>query len=282
MVSLVSAPLIPFVSEVMYRNLTGRESVHLESWPEPDEGRIEPSLLERMATVREVVAMGLSLRGAANIKVRQPLRQILVRTPSPLNQEDLELIRDEVNVKEVVLLENTDAYARPMGAVDQRAIGPRFRRDTPQIAAAARAGQFEVLADGRVRVAGNDAWILAPEELSVHYEAREGYAATAARDTVAVLDLEIDQALRQEGLVRDIVRHVQTLRKEADYRLDERITVGLFGLDGETRAAVEAYQGYLCGETLCPRLVFEDDGGAWDRQAQVKVGDAELNVSVRR
>ncbi len=281
-VSEIAAPLIPFVSEVMYKNLTGRESVHLASWPEPDQGTIDFSLLDRMSTVREVVTMGLSLRGAANIKVRQPLRQILVRTSSPLNQEDVELIRDEVNVKEVLLLENTDAYARPVGVVDQRTIGPRFRRDTPQIAAAARAGQFEILADGKVRIAGNDDWLLAPEELSVHYEAREGFAATALRDTVAVLDLEIDQALRHEGLVRDIVRHVQTMRKDADYRLDERITVGLFGLDDETRTAVEAYKDYLCGETLCPNLLFEDDGGGWDRHEQVKVGDTGLRVAIRR
>jgi isoleucyl-tRNA synthetase len=148
--------------------------------------------------------------------------------------------------------------------------------------AAARAGQFETLLDGSVRVAGNDAWTLSPQEIAIHYEAREGYAAEAQRDTVVVLDLEIDESLRHEGLVRDIVRHVQTLRKEADYRLDERITVGLFGLNADARAAVSAFEQYLCAETLCTRLLTADDGRAWDRREQVKLAGVEIGVAVRR
>ncbi len=280
--SKVAAPLIPFVCEVIYKNLTGKESVHLEPWPEPAEGAIEEALLKRMATVREIVAIALGLRATRQIKVRQPLRQVFVRTGTPLSESDLELIRDEVNVKRAVLLANTDEYARPFGVVDQRVIGPRFRGDTPKIVAAARAGQFETLPDGSVRIAGNDAWILSPQEITVHYQAKEGYAAEAQRDIVVVLDLEIDETLRHEGLVRDIVRHVQTLRKEADYRLDERITVGLFGLDEDIRAAVNAFEPYLCEETLCTQLLLADDGRPWDRREQLKLAGAEITVAVRR
>jgi isoleucyl-tRNA synthetase len=279
--SKIAAPLIPFVCEVIYKNLTGEESVHLQRWPEP-QGWEEQELLERMATVREVVAMALSLRGAAQIKVRQPLQRLLVRTDVPLSAGDLELIRDEVNVKEVLLLERTDAYARPLGVVDQRAIGPRFRGDTPKIVAAAREGRFERLPDGTIRVAGNPAWILAPDEIAIHYEAKEGYAAEAQRDTVVVLDLEITEALRHEGLVRDLVRQIQTLRKEADYRLDDRITVGLWSLDDDLRAAVKAFEEYLRAETLCTALVLEDDQGPWDRRERVQVGEAEIEVAIRR
>jgi len=280
--SKVAAPLIPFVCEVIYKNLTGGESVHLELWPEPAEGAIEGALVQRMATVRDIVAIALGLRATGQIKVRQPLRQIFVRTSAPLSEGDLELIRDEVNVKRAVLLANTDEYARPLGVVDQRAIGPRLRGDTPKIAAAARAGQFETLPDGSVRVAGNDAWTLSPQEIAIHYEAREGYAAEAQRDTIVVLDLEIDESLRHEGLVRDIVRHVQTLRKEADYRLDERITVGLFGLNADARAAVSAFEQYLREETLCTGLLIVDDGRAWDRREPVKLAGVEIGVAVRR
>ncbi len=280
--SKIAAPLIPFVSEVIYKNLTGRESVHLESWPEFDAGAVERTLVERMAAVRNVVALALGLRAAGQIKVRQPLNQLLLRTSAPLSESDLDLIRDEVNVKHVVLLANTDAYARPLGIVDQRAIGPRFRGDTQKIAAAARAGQFELLPDGSIRVAGNPAWLLAPSELTVHYEAREGYAAEAQRDTVVVLDLEINEALRHEGLVRDMVRAVQTLRKATDYRLDERISVGLFGLDEDMRKAVAAYGDYLCQETLCDKLLLADDGGKWDHLERVKLDVSEISVAVRR
>ena len=280
--SKVAAPLIPFVSEVIYKNLTGQESVHLQPWPEYEAGVIERDLVERMATVRDVVALALGLRATGQIKVRQPLSQLLLRTSAPLSESDLELIRDEVNVKRVVLLTNTDDYARPLGIVDQRAIGPRFRGDTQKIAAAARTGQFEILSDGSVCVAGSDAWVLAPSEMAIHYQAKEGYAAEAHRDTVVVLDLEISESLRHEGLVRDIVRLVQTLRKVADYRLDERISVGLFGLDEEARVAVAAYGDYLCQETLCTALLLADDGESWDQREEARLDEQTIAVAVRR
>jgi isoleucyl-tRNA synthetase len=280
--SKVAAPLIPFVCEVIFKNLTGSDSVHLERWPEMQAATEDQALLERMGAVRDIVTMGLSVRGAANIKVRQPLRQLFVRTGAALSASDLELIRDEVNVKQVLVLETTDAYATPLGVVDQRAIGPRFRGDTPKIVAAARAGQFEVLGDGAIRVAGNESWLLAPDEMSIHYEAREGYGAEARRDTVVVLDLEIDEELRHEGLIRDIVRQVQTLRKEADYRLDERIAVGLFGLAPELQDAVRALTDYLCEETLCVKLLLEDDGGHWDHRQAITLGQETFEAAVRR
>ncbi|MHB0859165.1 MAG: isoleucine--tRNA ligase [Anaerolineae bacterium] len=278
----ITAPLTPFVAEVIYKNLTGGESVHLELWPEAGENAVDATLLQRMRTVRDIVAMALSLRGSAQVKVRQPLSQVLVRTSAPLTESDLELIRDEVNVKEVRLLDETDAYAKALGVVGQRAIGPRFRGDTQKIAAAAREGRFEVLPEGAIRVAGREDWVLSAGELKIHYEARTGYAAMAERDTVVVLDLEISEALRHEGLVRDIVRVVQSLRKEADYRLDERITVGLFGLDEDSRAAVEAFGDYLCQETLCTSLVTHRDGSEWDRRECVALGDDQIEVAVRR
>jgi isoleucyl-tRNA synthetase len=281
--SQVAAPLMPFVSEVIYRNLTGKESVHLGSWPEDMSAVIEGDLVKRMTTVRDVVAMALGLRATGQVKVRQPLSRLLLRSSVTLSTSDLELIREEVNVKEVVLLDKTDAYARAIGVVDQRAIGPRFRGDTQKIAAATRVGQFEVLPTGAIRVAGNDAWMLKTEELSIHYEAKEGYAAGAQRDTVVVLDLELSEELRREGLVRDIVRLVQTLRRDADYRLDERISVGLLDLDEDARQAMASFESYFRQETLCAELLFVDDGRVWDqRQEQVMDDGKTIVVAVRR
>lgn len=82
--------------------------------------------------------------------------------------------------------------------------------------------------------------------------------------------------------MRDIVRHVQTLRKAADYRLDQRITVGLLGLSQEADAAVRAFQSYLCQETLCTRLLTKDDAGPWDQREQITLGGSEAELAVRR
>jgi isoleucyl-tRNA synthetase len=99
--------------------------------------------------------------------------------------------------------------------------------------------------------------------------------------TVAV-DVAVTPALRAEGLVRDIVRHVQTLRKEADYQLDARITVGLFGLDEELSEAVHSHEGYLRQETLCDTLLTAPGEGAWDARERIALGGRQIEVAVRR
>jgi len=123
---------------------------------------------------------------------------------------------------------------------------------------------------------------LAPGEVLVQTQPAEGLAVAADKGATVAIDAVITPALRAEGLVRDIVRHVQTLRKEADYRLEERITVGLFGLNEVAHAAVSAFEQYLCAETLCTRLLLADDGRPWDRREQVKLAGAEIGVAVRR
>ncbi|MDI7277324.1 MAG: DUF5915 domain-containing protein, partial [Anaerolineae bacterium] len=122
---------------------------------------------------------------------------------------------------------------------------------------------------------------LAPGEIIVHAQAVEGLAVAAEGGTTVAIDTLITPELAAEGLVRDLVRHVQTLRKEADYRLDDRITVGLFGLGEEARRALAGAQGYLCEETLCTRLLTEDDGHPWDREQTVRLAGGEVRVAVR-
>jgi len=116
----------------------------------------------------------------------------------------------------------------------------------------------------------------------VHSEPAEGLAVANDRGLTVAVDTVITPALRAEGLVRDLVRQVQALRKEADYRLDQRITVGLLGLGEETRAAIAPFQGYLCDETLCTKLVLEDDGSPWDRREQVTIDGQAVEVAIRK
>ena len=96
------------------------------------------------------------------------------------------------------------------------------------------------------------------------------------------IEAVLTPALRAEGLVRDLVRHVQTLRKEADYRLDERITVGLFALDAEMRAAVASFEDYFKGETLCETLLLEDADGDWDVRKELSLEGRRIALAVRR
>jgi isoleucyl-tRNA synthetase len=123
---------------------------------------------------------------------------------------------------------------------------------------------------------------LAPEEVLVGVQPLQGLAVAHDKGLTVAVDVVITPGLRAEGLVRDMVRHVQTLRKTADYRLDQRITLGLFDLSETAHAAVRAFEAYLCAETLCATLLTDDDGGSWDQRKRVTLGGSDMELAVRR
>jgi isoleucyl-tRNA synthetase len=278
-----AAPFVPFVTDVMYKNLTGGESVHLEDWPQPDKARIDEALNRKMAEVRRIASLGLAARAKVEMKVRQPLAKVSVKTSQALDETGLVLLMDELNVKEVELLDDVSQYAeavaRPQGSI----IGPKYGRDTSRIIAAVKQGNFEALPDGRFKVDGNDNWLLEPEAVDVHYEAKPGYAAETRADLVVVLDLHLTDALKQEGLAREIVRHIQTLRKEADYHLDDRIVAGLFTADAGLQAALASFDGYIRAEVLADQLLLDGANAAkdWDLRKSLKVEGAVFELAVR-
>ncbi len=279
----VAAPTVPFVADAMFRNLSGGGSVHLEDWPEPDRSEIDPALNRRMAAVRQAASLGLAARARAGIKVRQPLAEARVRADQPFDRADLALLADELNVKAVEQIEDVRTYADPVARLDLAAIGPRYGPETPRIAAAARAGDFRVRPDGWVAVGENEAWTFAPELVRVHYESKPGYACETAGDMVVVLDTRLTEALRREGLARDLVRQIQDLRKEAGCRLDERVTAGVVTDDPEVRRCLAEFGDEIRAETLAEALVTEPapDLG-WTITRTIEVGDATVQIALRR
>jgi isoleucyl-tRNA synthetase len=136
------------------------------------------------------------------------------------------------------------------------------------------------LADGQVQVAGRADWVLTPAEIEVHYDARPGYACETKAELVVVLDLHLDERLIQEGLAREIVRHIQTLRKEADYRLDDRIVAGVFTADPGLTAALAAFDDYIRAEVLAVELSTAA-ADTWAVRKPVKVDGADFEVAIR-
>jgi isoleucyl-tRNA synthetase len=277
----VAAPLTPFLTEAIYKNLTGDESVHLTDWPAPDQSRIDEALNQKMAVVRQIASLGLAARSRAGVKVRQPLANVSVKTRQVLDEADLALLRDELNVKQVELLDDVSEYAAAVAKPQGSAIGPRFGRDTAAIIKAAKSGDFETLPDGRVQVAGRSDWLLTPAEIKVHYEAKPGYACETKADLVVVLDLHLDENLLQEGLAREIVRHIQTLRKEADYRLDDRIVAGVFTDSPELTATLDEFGDYIRAEVLAAEVATTANN-VWDMRKTVKVDGVSFEVAIRR
>jgi isoleucyl-tRNA synthetase len=300
------APMTPFVTEVMYQNLVrsvrpeAHESVHHCDWPVAAMETVDAELLRQMDLARRVASLGLGARGSANIKVRQPLAKALAYVADAqsadgapngagqLSAELADIVRDELNVKELAFVNDEAALVTYRVVADGRQLGPKFGPRFPQVRAALAAADAaavvrRVRAGAPVSLAVDGETVeLAPEEILVNTEPAEGLAVASERGVTVAVDTVITPALQAEGLVRDLVRQVQTLRKEADYRLDERITVGLFGLDDVTRTAMAPYQGYFCDETLCTTLLVEDDGAPWDRRQTVTIDGQSVEVAVRR
>jgi len=292
------APFTPFVTEAMYQNLVravqpqAYESVHHTAWPEADANAVNSDLLDEMFLARRIASLGLGARGSANIKVRQPLAKALVYVTEGQKmptEEMLDIVADELNVKAIEFVQDEGELVNYRVVADGKLLGPKYGKQFPRIRAALAEMEPAPVAQRvreeqpvAVQVDGETVELL-PEEILVDTEAAEGLAVTADKGVTVAIDAVITAELMQEGLVRDLVRYIQTMRKTADYQLDDRITVGLFGLDGQARAAVEAFQDYLCEETLCTTLVTEDhDGAAWDHREQIKLAGETIEVAVKR
>ncbi|MGI6368591.1 MAG: class I tRNA ligase family protein [Anaerolineae bacterium] len=291
------APFVPFVSEVMYQNLVcgvqpqAHTSVHHTLWPLSEEGAVDAKLLDEMALARDVASLGLGARNSANLKIRQPLGRALVLAASQvgaLSEPVAELVRDELNVKDIRFVQDASALVTYRLTGEGRLLGPKFGALYPQVRQALAAID-PAAAVARLQAgleitlqAGDQTVTLLPEEVVIHAQPAEGLVVASDKGTIVAIDTAITPELRAEGLVRDLVRYVQTLRKDADYALDDRITVGLFGLSAEAREAVRAFAGYLRQETLADAVLLEDDGATWDAADQQRLDGEPVEVRVRR
>jgi isoleucyl-tRNA synthetase len=250
----VIAPVMPFLADHLWRELVAGpcedapDSVHLAGWPDV-EALHDPELLAEMDEVREVVELGRRARDAAGLKLRQPLRRAVV-CGSEAAARWADEIRDELRVKDVAVDE------RPMVRATYKpnlpVLGPRLGKELPALRAALASGDVEELGGGRVRVAGHE---LAPEDLIVERREEPGWA-HSERFSVQ-LDLELDEELRREGRVLDLVRRLNDLRKQAGLELTDRIVVRL---PSDLAELAERHGDWIKAEVLAVRI--ELDGAA--------------------
>ncbi len=250
----LAAPLLPLVTESVYRGLTGERSVHLTDWPSLDEVPADDELVAAMDRVREVCSATLSVRKAHGRRVRLPLAELTVAVPDADALEPfVDIIADEVNVKRVVLTDDVSSRATPVLQVVPAALGPRLGTRTQQVIQAVRAGDWHV--DGDVVTAGGVR--LEPGEYHLRLEAADGAAAAGlgSGDGVVVLDVEVTPELEAEGLARDLVRLVQQARRDVGLDVSDRIVLTL-GLSDELRARVEPFVDMVARETLAVEVVW--------------------------
>jgi isoleucyl-tRNA synthetase len=279
-VAKLLAPLTPFVADEVYENLDGREpSVHLCDFPEP--GARDEGLEWRMRVVRDAVELGRAARGHAKMKVRQPLREAVVVAADREREtiEELEeLLKEELNVKSVRYVSEADELGRFELKPNYRALGPRFGKQMPQVAAAIAAlDPSRLRAGGRagINVEGQEHEI-GPDDVQIVLQPLDGYQVERSGTHAVALDLELDEELRREGLAREVVHAVQGARKDAGLNVEDRIELMLGG-DEELLAAVRAHEGYVAGETLATSVSY--DGGA---NLTTEVDGRRLHISVTR
>lgn len=275
------APFMPYLSDEIYRNLTGEESVHLADWPKANKAYIDRKLNEEHKIIRRIVTLGHSIRDKSNIKVRQPLSLVQIALPANVDEKIVagqkEVIKEELNVKEMEILKDAKEYVTQVVAPNARVLGPKYGKDVQEIIKKAKAGDFEVMDDGTVKIGD---YVLSGDEVEVGFEGREGYDAASIAGYSVVLDTEITKDLKHEGYAREIVRCLQELRKEADYNVDDRIYV-FVEAEEEIGKAVTAYADYIMKETLANELQDKGDFD-WDREKTVKIEDNEVKLAVRK
>jgi len=264
-VSKLTAPFTPYASEAMYQNLVartggGRESVHLEDWPEADRSSVDERLSRKIETVRAFVSLGLQVRTQAKIKVRQPLRaaSIVSTTPELIDASAATQLMQELNVEREVKVygvENADRYVEfrlkpSFRSLGKRGLGKEAQalKKTMAVMSSKDAGVLasRLMVGDAMTLEGID---ITREDVEVEFVAKEGFAAAGDRTGVVVLDTRMDDGLRDRGLVRELQFRIQTLRKELGLEYTDRIRVAILGSD-RLRRVVETYRDDLAREVL--------------------------------
>jgi len=267
----ICAPFIPFVAEVLYDILVkslgrGRESVHLEDYPQPKREEIDEELLQAMELARRLATLGKAVRNKVNIKLRQPLRKAIVVIPKEgecnLVLPFLGLLREEVNVKEVEwvthLPENIDIELKPQFAL----LGPRYGKRMKDIArflaSCKQSKRREFLETGKLRISLEGEEIeLGKEDVNIVLKPQEGFSVESEEGYAVILDTALDRELEEEGLVRDIVHMVQMMRKEAGFDVEDRIDLYfLSGTDAQLQEVLQKHRDFIQSEVLAEEVLF--------------------------
>jgi isoleucyl-tRNA synthetase len=252
------SPLMPFFTEHLWRVLVADvcrgapESIFLARWPEPTSRLADEGLVAEVGIARAVVGLGHSARSQAGLKLRQPLRRVVVSTADPgrraLVSRQVEEIAGELRVKEVEIAERPNAVAELRATPRLDLLGPRFGSNLPELRKLLDEGSFE-LADGNLRAGP---FVLAPGEFTLEYAPKEGWAVSQDDGFVVGVDTRLDAELELEGRVLDLIHAVQRLRKDSGLEITDRIVLTL----PEEARDLSGHEEWIKGETLAMRIEY--------------------------
>ncbi|MDX5481692.1 MAG: class I tRNA ligase family protein, partial [Hymenobacteraceae bacterium] len=264
-IAKLAAPIAPFYTEQLYRDLNGvsqkhkEESVHLAYYPEVEHTAIDKDLEERMQLAQTISSLVHSLRKKQMIKVRQPLQRILIPVLNEKMKQQIEAVADlimsEVNVKAIEYIDDTSGILvkkiKPNFKKLGQVFGPKMKlvaaavqqMDQNDIAHLEREGGFEV------QLSDDETAVLTPDDVEISSEDIPGWLVASEGKLTVALDITITEELKQEGIARDLVNRIQNLRKDSNLEVQDKIHIILQRSEPEVNAAVENFRDYICAET---------------------------------
>ena len=271
-ISKAAAPMIPFMTEDIYRNLvcsidpSAPESVHLCDFPEVDEAHIDKQLEADMEVVLEAVVIGRACRNTANIKNRQPIGKMYIKAGKELSDFYVNIIRDELNVKEAELTDDVSKLTTYSFKPQLKTLGRRFGKkinDVRQILAEldGQAAMAELNEKGTltIQVDGQDE-ALEKDDLLIEAAQMEGYVSDTDRGITVVLDTNLTPELLEEGFVREIISKVQTMRKDAGFEVMDHIRVSMQDND-KVQQVISSNEAQIKSEVLADEVAYNGAKG---------------------
>ncbi|MDD4556660.1 MAG: isoleucine--tRNA ligase [Alphaproteobacteria bacterium] len=251
----VLAPLMPFVSEYVYKDLTGDESVHLVDYPTLDKVEMDANLISEMDYLQDLCSAGKFIREEKNIRNRLPLNSLTVvgEDLSFLNKEYQDIIKDELNVKEVIKDNELAKYAKTTIYLYTPLLGKSLGKDMAAVMGAYKIGEWKLNDNGTLEIAGKT---LTTDLFEARLDMIEGVAGKsfASNKGVVILDTTVTDELKREGMARDFIRLVQTLRKDKDFNISDRIELAYRTSDAELNQALTENKAYISEQVLAVKI----------------------------
>lgn len=266
----IIAPFMPFISDYIFKELTNKKSVHLEDYPEYNEKLLDEKLNQETDLAQKIITLWLAWRANNKIRVRQPLKSITIT--EKLSQYFEEIVKEELNIKEVILVD-WEKLAKKIVKPNGRNIWPKFWKDVKFIIENAKNWNFEELDNWNIKVWDFE---LIPEDFEIEYITTDNSLKIEAGFWMVIsIDDNITEELKQEWYARDIIRHIQEARKEANYEVDDRINVSILWAN----PILNLFKDYIQNETLS---TITDSIQNENLEKNIEIEDLKITIKLKK
>ena len=290
----IIAPILPFISEKIYQNLVCNiddslpESIHLCDYPVIDDKKINQTMVEQVDTIRKIVELGRSARNKADLKIRQPLQELCFHlSDNSIEQfvmENQQIILEELNVKKIKYVKSIDMLIGYEIKPNLPLIGQNYGKELPAIKEVIiKMDSDKIVSDlnqvGEVEISIlSKSIVLKRDAFLINKESKKGYTSESDGNITVGLTTKLTEKLVQEGIARDVIRHVQIMRKNANFAVEDRINIyGSF--TGEVGDAIKVYENYFKNETLTVNMIDKFQSGEYEESFEIKGTSIKIGIN---